>query len=416
LTATYEMIDLGTDLPGGGTVLEFVDGELDPAGDYYDVHDRGDFLDFAIGSADAHQAVAEYYRDVTVDDRNWQRTWAAHTRQHKQLSLTKLSGRFGLGRPAWSSGDESIALVGVDGLARHVGDGTVTMSAVANGLTRTLDLTLSGVPDYEDIEQAPAVGSAREAFYAGVDPRIAGLTPSVAKPIFTTRDHTTPNYVRNTGCWAYDLDLTCISPWNSYGGAYRGGTLISPRHAIWAHHYPIADGSTLRFVTTDNQVVDRTVVSSQQIGSSDIRLGVLNEDVPDSIGFAKILPDDWADYLPNDGAGLPILSTDGMSGDENALVFDSVNLYHDIVITVYVTMGPPADATRLGFWEDLIEGDSGNPRFLVIGDELVLLAAVYSIVGNEPADAIVAYAADINAAMSGYQLTRIDLSGYTSYA
>lgn len=365
-------------------------------------------LDFSVGSENAHRSQAEYYRDVTVDDRHWHRTFTAHTRQHKQLSVTKTSGRFGLGRPVWSSGDEAIALVGVDGRVRHISDGTVTISALANGLTRTLDLTLSGVPDYEDIEQAPAVGSAREACYAAVDDRIADLTPAAAKPIFTTRDHTTPEYVRNTGCWAYGVDLTCISPYNNMASYYRAGVLVSPRHALWSHHYGISNESTLRFVTADNVVVDRTVASSQQIGSSDIRLGVLNEDVPDSISFAKILPDDWADYLPNDGAGLPLLGTDAAGNRENALVWDTTEIEG-----VRIYMEEPADETRDSFNEVILGGDSGSPYFLVIGDEAVLVFVLNYWDGG---DSLVSYAADINAAMSGYQLTRFDLSGYTSFA
>ena len=42
----------------------------------------------------------------------------------------------------------------MDGRVRHVGNGTATISAVCNSLTRTLALTLSGISSYEDIEQA----------------------------------------------------------------------------------------------------------------------------------------------------------------------------------------------------------------------------------------------------------------------
>ncbi|WAQ94057.1 hypothetical protein MAR_006528, partial [Mya arenaria] len=56
------------------------------------------------------------------------------------------------------------------------------------------------------------------------------------KKIFTLQDHGHKRYVRNPHCWAYPLDLTCISPWNSNQGNRKAGTLITPRHAVWAKH------------------------------------------------------------------------------------------------------------------------------------------------------------------------------------
>ncbi len=63
-----------------------------------------------------------------------------------------------------------------------------------------------------------------------IDKRIFGLTGSSGqKAIYTVQDHSTPSYLRNTGCWAYDVDLTSISVWNSDGGVQKGGILVSPR-------------------------------------------------------------------------------------------------------------------------------------------------------------------------------------------
>ena len=392
------------DLDSGLDSYELCDDAFAPGDGRWEVHDVHGPLDFEIQSQDAHQDVTEYYRDVIEQDRVFRRTWAAHTRQHKQLAAVNTGGRVGLGRPTWSSGDESIATIGSDGLARHVGNGTVSVSANCNGAIRSVVLGLSGIPAYSQQEVDLVAGTARAAIVAELDGLLAGKTPAEAKPIFSSQDHAAPAYVRNTGCWAAGIDLTPISPWNSDGAGKRGGMLVSPRHAIWAQHYPIGDGATLRFVTADNQVIDRTVTGSQQIGSSDIRLGVLNEDVPGSIGFAKILPSDWATYLPGDGADLPFCGTDQ---EEKLLVFETVELAGGTIV-----FSSPAEPVRKSFWELLIGGDSGNPALLIVGGQLVLLSTWYTAYSG----ASVSYYLDqINAAMSGYQLSQVDLSGYTEF-
>ena len=83
--------------------------------------------------------------------------------------------------------------------------------------------------------------------------------------MYNTKDHNHQHYVRNPECWASDLDLTCISPWNSQLRNRKAGTLISPRHAVWARHYNIRVNSTLRFVSTDGYVSSPILL--QHLGS-----------------------------------------------------------------------------------------------------------------------------------------------------
>ena len=95
------------------------DAVLAPAGDTRIVRDTLAPLDFTLAAADAHVTAPEHSNDDTfVQDRRYRRTWASHTRQHKQMSVTKTAGRQGLGRPAWSSSNTAVArprFVGADG-------------------------------------------------------------------------------------------------------------------------------------------------------------------------------------------------------------------------------------------------------------------------------------------------------------
>ena len=86
----------------------------------------------------------------------------------------------------------------------------------------------------------------------GIDDRLAlsrarGIPVKTAIRIFSTQDHTHKVYVRNKDCWAYGLDLTSISPWNSDFRNKKAGTLISPRHVLWARHYSIHINKTIRY-------------------------------------------------------------------------------------------------------------------------------------------------------------------------
>ncbi|MGF1484410.1 MAG: hypothetical protein ACFBZ8_08595, partial [Opitutales bacterium] len=149
-------------------------------------------------------------------------------------------------------------------------------------------------------------GSLAEHIIQQVNSRLsAAAPPEQSKPVFTSytdADHAAVPlvYTRNPDCWAADLDLTGISPWNSHVGGVpyrRGGTLISPRHIIFANHFPIANDTQLAFVTANNQTIFRTLTASRQVLDTDIQIGLLDSDVPSSITYYKVLPPDFAQKL-----------------------------------------------------------------------------------------------------------------------
>ena len=78
----------------------------------------------------------------------------------------------------------------------------------------------------------------------------------------------------------------------------------------------------------------------------------------------------------------------------------------------------PIDSTRLGFFESIISGDSGNPSFLIINGTLVLLT-VWTFGGAGSGTNILSEKTAINTMMStlggGYSLTEVSLSGLNTY-
>jgi len=265
-------------------------------------------------------------------------------------------------------------------------------------------------------------GSARYIATAGIDTNLAvGALDTNSNwwarnvSIYTTMDHAATNYVRNTNCWASGFDLTCVAVYNSYQTDARcGGTLISPRHVVFANHYTPPNGTELRFVAKDNTVVTRVLVNSVQITLTDLRIGVLDSDVPTNlISFAKVLPSDFTNYFPN--SLKPISSKDipalCLDQDEDALESDISG------VTAGVSFAVPTDPTRKQFYADKDSGDSGQPGFIILKGQLVLLT-VYSYGGTGSGWFIPPCLSQINAAMAtlggGYSVTPVDLSCFTS--
>jgi hypothetical protein len=348
---------------------------------------------------------------------------STHTQWKVSVDVTSHDSAYAeeIGDPpiALSSSNELVATVDVSGEVHYVSDGTCLIVGVSEAIGTSPSqraeveiVNTTATPDeYTYYEYVDDPGSVREDASAAVDDRIA--VGGVEKNIFSTQDHATPNYIRNANCWAADLDLTCISPWNSYSSYLRAGTLISPRHIIYANHFSIPNGTTIRFVDSENYVVTRTLISSLRVGATDLRVGVLDVDVTECT-FAKILPgDDWADYIPNNGYKIPALVLDQ---EEKALV-DEVMYITGINNATGFKI--PADATRKLFYESIIGGDSGNPSFLIINNQLVILTVWhYGLAGS--GDSIVYNKSGIESAMTslggGYTtLTEIDLSSFNNY-
>ena len=274
------------------------------------------------------------------------------------------------------------------------------------------DLKLSVSDGFSNVEQNIIVHHKRylsdESSYAVVS-RTNEKNPEISKNIYSIMDHDKKIYVRNQNNWAYDLDLSMISPWNSAGGGRLGGTLISPRHIVFATHYQIPIGAKLRFVTKDNVVIEKTLVnkispSYTNVYFPDITVGVLDSDVPSSISFAKILPDNWDLYLKTFDINVPCLVLDQ---EEKALVSN----VHSITPTYMNFVEPP----NKSFFEKIIGGDSGNPAFLIVDDEPILLT-IWTFGGAGSGTSIAGQKMAINRMMKElggeYQLSEINLDRF----
>ena len=283
-------------------------------------------------------------------------------------------------------------------------------------MTRLALLLMVGGSCFGEIVEGP--GSARYAATVAVDTSLSGRTLNV----YTTLDHLAGKYVRSTNCWAYGFDLSCVAVYNSQGMGLstnsccpwerptrRAGTLISPRHLLYANHYPIEHGSLLRFVSKSNTVVTRTLADSMLIKGSDLHVGLLDADVPTNwIGFAKVLPPNFTNYFPTSLSHVPTLC---FNHQEQALVTDIGRLNSSGTNATMIMYVAPADVRRKEFYLDKISGDSGQPSFMILDSELVLLT-VWTGGGAGTGSFVPGYANRINAAMKAlggrYTLTPVE--------
>jgi hypothetical protein len=262
-----------------------------------------------------------------------------------------------------------------------------------------------------------------------VDSRINGKDPVIAKPIFTVEDDGNATYVRNTDCWAYDLDLTCNSVWNSAVGFPSGktgsGTLITKRHIIFAAHFEIPEESTIRFVTKDNVVVERTLVAKKRHPDyspyfPDLTVGVLDSDVPNTITPCSLIDNGILEYLQQNIRNIPILS---INQDRNALIYDGA-----AINPTYTTYTQPLysnnHTVRNQYFQTVMTGDSGTPQFIIIKNKLVLLS-MFTFGGNPAGTSLAYQIGKINqlifdldfqvGSITGYSVTYPDMEFYKTY-
>lgn len=172
--------------------------------------------------------------------------------------------------------------------------------------------------------------------------------------------------------WTNRLDLR--------GVAFDDGrtcTLISPRHVLMAAHYPRGIGETIRFHTSDGQLVTRIIIDRKFTESitngtpycstgRDISVALLDEAVTD-VPYYRVLPprSDWPTYLTD---SLAIVTR---FNNREVLVRRTGYFSNGANGTRHVTFS--LDTEVPSFYEGGVSGgDSGNPSFLLIRGEPIL--------------------------------------------
>jgi hypothetical protein len=233
--------------------------------------------------------------------------------------------------------------------------------------------------------------------------------------MFSTKNHTSSTYVRNTNCWLSGINATAISPWNSLAGEQRAGVAITPRHVICVSHYPLQVGAVVRFITTANAVVERTVTDVYTVPGGfnrDTAIAKLDSDLPSSITPVKLLPSTFPDYIPT----VETFHIDCIGFDQEENVLAKQLTLVDLGIVDKFVMLIEDSARYPALTQRIIGGDSGNPIFLLINSTLVLLS-MWS--GPLSGPALHRFIGEIDTGLTtlggGYTVQTVSLSGFTAF-
>ena len=215
-------------------------------------------------------------------------------------------------------------------------------------------------------------------------------------------------FIENPDFWAKGIDFSCVSPWNSHGRQCRAGTAVSARHVVFAHHFPIQVGAYITFVDNDGRTVKRRLDNVKRVGDSDLAVGLLDVDLPKTVKPAYVLPKDFTNYVGYANA-FPVVVFDQ---EEKALIREIPSVYR--VASAVQSLRKPKGELRRRFYEKIMEGDCGDPAFLVVRGGVILLATIDSVTGASPSVFVLCEGVQraMDELMPGYRLKEYPFAEY----
>lgn len=249
--------------------------------------------------------------------------------------------------------------------------------------------------------------------------RLNNKNPATDRPVYNIQDPHKKQFIRNTSCWINGVtNISCFSPAQLSGAtwSHRAGTLITKKHMVYARHFPISilpGGTPILFVDENNNVVTRNLVSQAADTNSDLLVGLLDSEVPDNIKIAPVLPSDFIKYFPTGKSFLVV----ALDQEEKAILRLCFSLQDNQFYTGELNEPwiDPSLSKHSNFCEQIVVGDSGNPCFTIINNQLVLLGCWHSIAYGPHVGARYTVVNDLIERLSpgqNYRLSQVSLDSF----
>jgi hypothetical protein len=206
------------------------------------------------------------------------------------------------------------------------------------------------------------------------------MVPGADRRIFSGFTQSTFSWIRNAASWVRVFNWTGYAAGINGLGGVGGGTLITRRHVLFAQHVPYpARPFEIYFVTADSRTIPYQVTNIQQVGDTDIAIGTLDRDADAGLCVYKVLPDNWTQYAK---AKTESFSAMGVTGTVTSVSLPVLYANQDRKVSTADLINVRAGVADLSiaafevaraFGDQIRGGDSGNPIFVPVGNELVLL-------------------------------------------
>jgi hypothetical protein len=248
------------------------------------------------------------------------------------------------------------------------------------------------------------------------------MQPGADRRLFSGFTQSPIGWVRNAASWVRSFNWTGTAAGIMGLGGVGGGTLITSRHVLFANHVPyrtLPQPFDIFFVNADSRTFTYKVTSIQQVGTTDIAIGTLDRAVDSSINIYSVLPYNWTDYVKVKKEAYNTMGVKGVKltlslpvlyGNQTKMI--ATGDVVEIDFGKAIVRSPEFEPAR-AWASQLAVGDSGNPIFVMVGDELVLLGAWHT--GSNGMDVgtfpwLIDYRPEIEAII-GMKLRVADLSG-----